>query len=126
MPSLHAAVRRGLMAAALAASLMPGGAWAHAMMHASDPADGATLTTSPRTVNLTFTEACRVTTMRLLDDGGKERQLRREGGRGAATTASATVPTSLPPGAYRVEWRAMGDDGHVMSGAVRFVVAAGR
>ena len=126
MPSPYAFIRTGLVVAALAASLAPAGASAHAMMHASDPVDGVTLTTSPRTVNLTFTEACRVTAMRLLDEAGKERQLRREGGRAASTTASATVAAPLSPGAYRVEWRAMGDDGHVMSGTVRFAVTAAR
>ena len=126
MALLYLTLRRGLMAAILAASLAPGSALAHAMMHASDPADGTTLTTSPRTVNLTFTEPCRVTAMRLLDNSGREQQLRREGARGNATTSSATVPSPLPPGAYRVEWRAMGDDGHVMSGTVRFVVASTR
>ncbi|WP_424138239.1 copper resistance protein CopC [Roseomonas chloroacetimidivorans] len=48
--------------------------------------------------------------------------MRREGGRAASSRATAT----LPPSAYRLEWRAMGDDGHVMSGAVRFAVNATR
>ena len=63
---------------------------------------------------------------RLVDEAGKERQIRREGGREAASHATATVPSSLPPGAYRIEWRAMGGDGHVMSGAVRFAVTSSR
>ena len=127
MPSPYASfIRRSLAVAVLAVSMAPSGAWAHAMMHSSNPADGATLIGSPRAVNLTFTEECRVTAMRLLDEAGKERQLRREGGRAAATSASATLAAPLTPGTYRVEWRALGDDGHVMSGTVRFAVNAGR
>ncbi|MBB5694404.1 copper resistance CopC family protein [Muricoccus pecuniae] len=125
MFSRYAFVRHGLFAAALA-TLVPSVASAHAMLHSSDPADGAALATSPRALNLTFTEDCRVTALRLLDEGGREHQLRREGGRAPSSKATATVAAPLPPGAYRLEWRAMGDDGHVMSGAVRFAVNAAR
>jgi methionine-rich copper-binding protein CopC len=119
----YAFLRHGFVAAALV-MLAPAPASAHAMLHSSDPADGATLITSPRALHLMFTEDCRVTAMRLLDGAGKEHQVRREGGRAAASHATATVASSLPPGAYRLEWRAIGDDGHVMSGAVRFAVNA--
>jgi methionine-rich copper-binding protein CopC len=118
-------VRNGLLAAALAL-LAPAAASAHAMLHTSNPADGATLTTSPRSLSLVFSEECRVTALRLLDESGREHQVRREGGRAASSRATATVAAPLPSGAYRLEWRAMGDDGHVMSGAVKFAVAASR
>jgi methionine-rich copper-binding protein CopC len=126
MLSRSALVRRGVFAAAIAVLLAPGAASAHAMLHSSDPADGATLNASPRALHLMFTEDCRVTALRLLDEAGREHQVRREGGRAASSKATATVAAPLPPGAYRVEWRAMGDDGHVMSGAVRFAVNAAR
>ena len=118
-------IRTAVLAAALAA-MVPATASAHAMLHGSDPADGATVSGSPRAVNLTFSEECRVTALRLLDEAGKEHQLRRDGGRAASSRASATVASPLPPGAYRLEWRAMGDDGHVMRGAVRFAVTSSR
>lgn len=118
-------LRHGILAAALGI-LAPGAASAHAMLHSSDPADGATLNASPRTLNLAFTEDCRVTSLRLLDESGKEQQVRREGSRAASSQVTATVAGSLRPGAYRLEWRAMGDDGHVMSGAVRFAVNPAR
>ena len=118
-------IRHGILAAALVLSI-PGAASAHTMLHSSDPADGAVLNASPRALNLAFTEECRVTALRLLDESGREQQVRREGGRTASSRASATLATPLRPGAYRIEWRAMGDDGHVMSGAVRFAVNATR
>ena len=80
MLSRFAFLRHGVLAAALGI-LVPGAASAHAMLHSSDPADGATLNASPRTLNLAFTEDCRVTALRLLDEGGREHQVRREGGR---------------------------------------------
>jgi methionine-rich copper-binding protein CopC len=125
MFSRSAFVRHGLFAAALA-TLVPSVASAHAVLHSSDPADGSTLAASPRALNLTFTEDCRVTALRLLDEGGREHQVRREGGRAPSSKATAIVAAPLPSGAYRLEWRAMGDDGHVMSGAVRFAVNAAR
>jgi len=126
MLSRSAFLRNGALAAALAVLIAPAGASAHAMLHSSDPADGSTLNSSPQAVHLMFSEECRVTSLRLLDGAGKEHRVRREGGREAASHATATVPASLPPGAYRIEWRAMGGDGHVMSGAVRFAVNASR
>ncbi|WP_419900489.1 copper resistance CopC family protein [Roseomonas sp. USHLN139] len=118
-------LRHGILAVALGV-LAPGAASAHAMLHSSDPADGATLNGSPRTLSLAFTEDCRVTSLRLVDESGREHQVRREGGRAASSQATATLAGPLRPGAYRLEWRAMGDDGHVMSGAVRFAVNAAR
>jgi methionine-rich copper-binding protein CopC len=118
-------LQHGILAAALSV-LVPGTASAHAMLHSSDPADGATLNASPRTLILAFTEECRVTSLRLVDEGGREHQVRREGGRAASSQATATLAAPLRAGAYRLEWRAMGDDGHVMSGAVRFAVNAAR
>ena len=35
----------------------------------------------------------------------------------------ADLPTALAPGAYVVSWRAAGDDGHVLSGEIKFKVA---
>lgn len=118
-------LRSSLLALTLAA-VTPAAASAHAMLHSSDPADGATLPSSPRALNLAFSEECRVTALRLVDESGREHQVRREGGRAASSKATATVAAPLPSGAYRLEWRAMGDDGHVMSGTVRFAVAAAR
>lgn len=106
------------------ASLVPSDARAHAMLHTSDPADGSRVAASPRTITLMFTEECRVTAMRLLSGAGQEAPLRRESSRNPVATATATVANPLPPGDYRLEWRALGSDGHVMSGTVRFAVAS--
>ncbi|MFC3125098.1 copper resistance protein CopC [Pseudoroseomonas globiformis] len=125
MLSRSAFLRHGILAAALGI-LVSGAASAHAMLHSSDPPDGATLDASPRTLNLAFSEECRVTALRLLDEGGREQEVRREGGRAASSRVTATLAGPLRPGAYRLEWRALGSDGHVMSGAVRFAVTAAR
>jgi methionine-rich copper-binding protein CopC len=96
------------------------------MLRSSDPTDGATLNASPHALSLMFTHDCRITAMRLFDEAGQEHEVRREGGSAASSQATATMAVPLPPGAYRLEWRALGNDGHVMNGAVRFAVNASR
>ncbi|MGK7871365.1 copper resistance CopC family protein [Falsiroseomonas sp. E2-1-a20] len=121
----HAIVRHSLLAAVLA-SLAPGAARAHPMLQASEPADGTTLNASPPALNLMFTHDCRVTAIRLFDEVGREHVVRREGGPAVSSHATAIMAAPLPPGAYRLEWRALGNDGHVMNGAVRFAINAAR
>ena len=118
-------------AAAIALALAAFGATtcsalAHADLRASEPAEGAVLPASPDRIALFFTEPMRVTSLRLLDEAGQERPLRREGPRtGAVAEARASLPGLLPPGAYRVEYRGLSADGHVVGGAVRFRVGNG-
>lgn len=114
----------GLAGAVLALGIAAAApAAAHSGVHASEPADGAVLRAAPPAVVLAFMEPVRVTTLRLLDEAGRERPLRREGERTAATReVRAAVQGALPPGAYRVEWRGASADGHVGGGTLRFRV----
>jgi methionine-rich copper-binding protein CopC len=70
----------------------------------------------------------RVMTLKLVDEAGREKKLAREGDRAAAVEeVRATVQETLPPGAYRVEWRGASADGHVGGGTLAFrVERAGR
>lgn len=120
---ISATLRRSLLAAAVLAPLLPGLASAHAMLHGSNPADGAVLNASPQAIELTFMEECRVTMVRLLDNAGRERPLTRPAAATVADRFSVPVGQALPAGNYRLEWRAVGGDGHPMSGTVRFAVA---
>ena len=104
-----------------------GPASAHAELRAAEPAEGAVLSASPARISLSFTEPMQVTSLRLLDEAGRERPLRREGPRTAATAETrADVPGPLPPGAYRIEYRGLSADGHVGGGAVRFRLEGGK
>jgi copper resistance protein C len=103
-----------------------GPALAHAELRASEPAEGAVLSIPPGRIALSFTEPMQVTSLRLLDEAGRERPLRREGARTIATTeARAGVPDPLTPGAYRIEYRGLSADGHVGGGVVRFRLEGG-
>ena len=68
-------------------------AHAHAHLTSSDPGEGSS-GKSPGQIVLTFSEPARL-----------------------------TIPlASLAPGSYTLEWRALGGDGHITSGAVHFTV----
>jgi methionine-rich copper-binding protein CopC len=102
--------------------LLPGFATAHAHLLTAVPADGSTLASAPAQLTLSFSAAGHLTAL----------ALRRTGDAapvplGALPTASAShfgiaLPT-LAAGAYQVSWRVLSDDGHVMSGTLRFTLA---
>jgi methionine-rich copper-binding protein CopC len=110
---------RALLAALL---LLAPAAGAHSELRATEPPDGARLMAPPPTLVLRFNEPVRVTSLRLVDTTGALIALRREGDAQAASVARASPEAPLPPGDYRVEWRAISADGHPIRGILRFSV----
>jgi copper transport protein len=121
------------MRRALAVVLLAGGwllasgsaAGAHALLRASDPADGASVDQPPRQVTLTFTERPepRLSVVHVLDADARQVEV------GAAAPVAGNplqlrVPLGdLPDGTYTVAWRTVSrDDGHVTAGAFAFGV----
>jgi len=103
-------------------------AGAHALLRASDPADGASVDQPPRQVTLTFTERPepRLSVVHVLDAGG--RQVEAGGAEPVAgNPQQLRVPLGdLPDGTYTVAWRTVSrDDGHVTAGAFAFGVGVG-
>jgi copper transport protein len=100
-------------------------AGAHALLRASDPADGASLDRAPRQVTLTFTERPepRLSVVHVLDADGRQVD---PGGAVpvAGNPLQLRVPLGdLPDGTYTVTWRTVSrDDGHVTGGAFAFGV----
>ena len=102
-----------------------GAAFAHATLDRASPAVGGRLTASPARVELWFTEGLEATfsSVKVLDASGRQVDARdaafdpREAGH-----VSVTVPP-LPPGRYRVVWRAVSVDTHATSGDYTFDVA---
>src|SRR3954453_14258477 len=110
-------------AMALALSIAPGSAFAHAGLLRSDPAAGAALGASPAAVRLTFTEPAQASLSRgrVLDARGNPVRTAPVAGSGLALTAP--VPT-LPRGLYTVDWRVVSAiDGHASLG--KFVFGVG-
>jgi len=105
----------------LAASLLflaAATAHAHAHLTSSDPGEGST-GKSPGQIVLTFSEPARLTALSLQRKDGETRKLTLP----TTTAARLSIPlSSLAPGSYTLEWRALGGDGHITSGAVHFTV----
>jgi len=97
-------------------------AYAHGHLHMSAPADGSVITTSPRNIVLTFSEAARLTAAWIQKGDEPKRKLEPLPEKSAA---EVTVPVpALTPGSYVVSWRAVSADGHVMPGQIHFTLSA--
>jgi methionine-rich copper-binding protein CopC len=97
--------------------------FAHMKILKTEPADGSTVTSSPKQVQVWFDETpdIKVTKMTLTGPGGAAKlgvpKL-------ADKSIQAPVPGSLAGGAYTVDWTSAGDDGHVQKGQFKFTVKA--
>lgn len=112
---------RLLAAAALAVSLASPVS-AHSLLIASVPPAGAVVDGVPAVV-LRFNNRVekKLSQIRLVPPAGEARVLAVKTD-GAVDALEAPLP-SLVPGRYRVEWRVLSTDGHVVSGAFAFNVS---
>jgi copper transport protein len=121
---LRSARSLALLALVLGTALwLPPGAAAHALLIASTPAAGATLSEPPTEVVLTFGETpdAKLTTVKVLDVSGQDQV-------DGAVASVAGKPDQvkvrlkpLPDGVYTVAWRTVSAvDGHVVAGSFAF------
>jgi methionine-rich copper-binding protein CopC len=101
-------------------ALVPGLALAHAKLELTIPAADSSIATMPAQVMLHFSEAVKITALTIEKEGGKDK-IELKVPTEATPMAQAEAP-KLAAGAYLLSWRALSDDGHVMSGTVRFTV----
>lgn len=101
---------------------LPGAALAHGLLRSSSPAARSVLTSQPRVIRLTFTEAPELTftRIRLVGPAGEIPLGSLEILPGMV--AAAKISGVLEPGVYRVEWRTAGADGHPVTGQFPFTV----
>lgn len=109
-----------MLSAALLA--LSGTVEAHTHLKKSTPAENSVVATAPSQLALHFSEPTRLTAVSIQKDGDKESM------HISALPAKASEDVSVPlepldPGKYTVTWRAIGDDNHVMSGALHFTVS---
>jgi len=115
-------IRSLLAAGVLATPLAATDAFAHAHLLKSTPAEGA-VTASPQMIMLTFSEKL---TQKLSGfevvkaDGTKVDVAVMTADGGKVLHAMPAKP--LAPGVYKVNWVAVTDDGHRMTGTVTFTV----
>ena len=115
--SVRPAALAALFAALLAALLALGApAQAHDTLLESDPADGATLETSPEAITLTFSaDVLEVSPLvRITDVSGE--QLAEITPSIDGPVATATLEEPLPAGTSTVQWRVVSSDGHPIEG----------
>jgi methionine-rich copper-binding protein CopC len=115
-------MRRTAFLAALGL-LLTSSAFAHTHLAKSVPANGSVVAKAPEKITLQFEHEVRVTEFSLQKGDEKADGLLKSLPPDSVKEVTA-VPSKLAPGAYVVNWRAVGADGHVMSGKVRFTVSA--
>lgn len=119
-------MRSILAALTLAATgLAAGAAEAHAFLDRALPAVGSTVHQSPARVTLWFTQELEpaFSTVEVVDAADKRVD---KGDKHLAADDRAALEVSLPPlppGDYRVNWRALSVDTHVTEGNFTFTVA---
>jgi methionine-rich copper-binding protein CopC len=101
---------------------LAGAAHAHTPLKASVPAADASVG-APKTIELTFDGDVRLTSVSLTDSGGAAKHLDAVPA-AVASRFSLAVHEPLAPGAYKVVWRAVGGDTHIISGELGFTVIA--
>jgi putative copper export protein/methionine-rich copper-binding protein CopC len=121
--------RRRVLAAAwvslVLALALPAPAGAHALLEASEPADGATLPEPPTEIVLRFTESPEpaLSSIVLLDTTGAELDVGEAGPAPGDPSALSVSTPELQQGAYTVTWRTVSQvDGHPSGGAFTFGV----
>ena len=97
-------------------------AHAHTPLKAAVPAADSSVA-APQVLELTFGGDVRLTSVTLSDAGGAAKHLDAVP-TAIASTFSLAVHEPLAPGAYKVVWRAVGGDTHIITGEFAFTVIA--
>lgn len=120
-------VRRGavlLLLAGLALLFGASPAWAHSRLEGSSPAQGASLSTPPATVSLTFNEPVQIefSTLTVIGPDGADYHT------GDLSEVDNTVTAGVlplgPAGTYQIGYRVVSADGHPVAGAIPFTLTA--
>ena len=101
--------------------LMTSAVFAHPRLSMSTPENGAVLTAVPTHVLLTFETQIRLTKIEMTHQPHRAIQLDL-GDQKAFATEFVVPLTRMGKGQYRIEWRGLAIDGHVMRGDLTFHV----
>lgn len=95
---------------------------AHDVLLESDPADGATLESSPTRIVLTFSNEPQPQYAQVVIADAEGTVVLDDEPAYDGTTVSLMLDDPLPPGEYSVEWRVVSSDAHPIEGALGFAV----
>lgn len=96
------------------------GAFAHAQLLSTHPADTAILDVAPDRIELIFNEPVAPLAIRLIQPDGAETDLTGTAMGGATTEIS--MPPDMASGTHVLSWRVVSSDGHPIGGALVFSV----
>lgn len=118
-------MRRPLVLLALAALVLLAGAGpasAHSGLIDSDPADGASMSTGPQQVNLTFSDAVQAgfSDVTVVGPDGRQWQAAEPSEDGAVV--SVPVRPLGPAGEYTIGYRVLSADSHPVQGSISFTL----
>jgi len=97
----------------------PVSASAHADLHSSNPINGALVSSSPKSVVLVFSEAVELNSAELLSNSA---QSITSQAKIAGATLTITPTRKMASGPLAAQWEVTSDDGHVITGAISFIV----
>lgn len=109
------------LGALFALVLLSSSALAHTGLRTSNPADGAIVNHGPEELSLVFTADVALVRFNITDQTGKQLELDFK----PSTDRRAEYHISLPAvtvGRFKVEWAAIGEDGHTVSNSFSYVV----
>jgi methionine-rich copper-binding protein CopC len=109
------------LAALLAAAATAAPALAHAHLESASIAEGAKIAMAPDKLTLKFEEPVSLAGAKLAKLHSGDVKLDFKPSKTPAATFAVPLP-SLGAGSYTFTWRAMSDDGHVMSQTIHFTV----
>lgn len=113
-----------LSAAFLGVGATPAPDARHLRLERSTPAADTTITESPATIQLWFNQPPQIAVSRIsLSQGGEDVEI-GETRAGSENSLVADVPAPLSSGDYTVNWRAAGNDGHVLRDDFDFTLAS--
>lgn len=97
-------------------------AFAHSMLKSSSITEGAVLTAQPKHIVLTFKHEVGLSSIGLTDSVGEKVAMSYSPPKAMSLTFDVPLP-ALRSDSYKLSWRAIASDGHVMTGEVNFSVA---
>lgn len=97
-------------------------AQAHAMVRSVSIAEGATLTAAPPNLVIVFDHDAGLGSVRLTTASGEVVPLAFTPPRAMGKTFTIPLPR-LEADRYKIEWRVIAQDGHVMAAGVNFVIS---
>ncbi len=109
------------MAMAVLVTLVASPALPHSRVETTEPENGAVLKQAPARVVLTFADGLRLTRVLMSHNDGQEVELDPGSQTGFATRFELAIE-DRGSGRYRIEWRGLSADGHVMRNSLEFQV----